>query len=300
MMHTRYLIFDVESVADPRLVKDLQFPDEDITPEAAVRKYRDELMETKGTDFIPYTFQIPVSIALAKVSGDFRLLSLDVMGRPRFQPHEITRHFWQGWAKKYGKPTFVTFNGRGFDIPLMELAAFRYGLSLPEWFAIQARSFEQPRNRYNINAHLDLYDMLTNFGATRSFNGGLNLAANILGKPGKMNTKGCMVQDMYDAGEYERINDYCRCDVLDTYFVFLRTMLLLGNLKLQEEQDIVAETKAWLEERSNDEAYRLYLDNWGDWSDPWAEGGEHCGEELSGDDKEVAEMGFPESFREEA
>ena len=35
-----------------------------------------------------------------------------------------------------------------------------------------------------------------------------------------------MVQDMYDAGRLAEINDYCRCDVLDTYFVFLRTRVL--------------------------------------------------------------------------
>ena len=53
--------------------------------------------------------------------------------------------------------------------------------------------------------------------------GGLNLVANLLGKPGKMDVQGDMVQDMYNAGRLADINDYCRCDVLDTYFVFLRT-----------------------------------------------------------------------------
>ena len=107
-------------------------------------------------------------------------------------------------------------------MPLLELAAFRYGLSVPAWFRSDGKSFDHARNRYNTKAHIDLCELLTNFGSTR-FTGGLNLAANLIGKPGKMDVEGHMVQDMYDAGRLAEINDYCRCDVLDTYFVFLRT-----------------------------------------------------------------------------
>jgi hypothetical protein len=79
-----------------------------------------------------------------------------------------------------------------------------------------------------------------------------------------------MVQDLYDAGKFAEINDYCRCDVLDTYFVFLRTAVLLGLVSLQREQEIVGLTKTWLAQRADDQpAFRLYLDHWGDWHDPW-------------------------------
>ena len=113
--------------------------------------------------------------------------------------------------------------------------------------------------------------MLTNFGTTR-FTGGLNLAANILGKPGKMAVQGDMVQDMYEAGRIREINEYCRCDVLDTYFVFLRTRVMLGQLAREAEHEIILEVKKWLEEKaSSTEAYRLYLEHWGDWINPWTE-----------------------------
>ena len=100
--------------------------------------------------------------------------------------------------------------------------------------------------------------------------GGLNLVANLLGKPGKMDVQGDMVQDLYDAGRLADINDYCRCDVLDTYFVFLRTRVLLGQLELAAEQQIISQTKSWLETKAPDfPAFRLYLDHWGDWPNPW-------------------------------
>ena len=268
--NVRYLVFDVESVAVGELVAGLRYPGESLSAQEAVRKYRHELMEKYGSDFIPYTFQTPVSIAVAKVGADFRLMDLVVLDEPRFRPHVITEHFWRGW-EKYRRPTLVSFNGRSFDIPLLELAAFRYGLNVSSWFDSRAKSYDQPRNRFNTQSHLDLCEMLTNFGSTR-FTGGLNLAANILGKPGKMGVQGDMVQDMYDSGRLAEINEYCRCDVLDTYFVFLRTRVLWGELSLGAEQEIIAQTKGWLQERAGDsEAYRVYLEHWGDWENPWLE-----------------------------
>ncbi|MFO7907344.1 MAG: 3'-5' exonuclease [Planctomycetota bacterium] len=268
-----YFVFDIESVADGGLISKLRYADQQLSPLDAVRRYREELMETRGSDFIPYTYQLPVSLVIGKVSGDFRLLDLVALDEPAFRPHVIAENFWRGW-EAYERPTFVTFNGRTFDVPLMELAAFRYGLSLPGWFDTQARVYDQPRNRYNLKCHIDLQDILTNYGATR-FSGGLNLTANLLGKPGKMNVEGHMVQDLYDAGKQVEINDYCRCDVLDTYFVFLRTCVLLGHLTLAREQQLISDTRQWLAERQEDTPiYATYLENWGDWFNPWeAEGG---------------------------
>ncbi len=264
----RYFVFDIESVADGSLVSKVRFPGEDVGAEEAIHRFREELIEKYESDFIPYTYQIPVSVAVAKVATDFRLIDLVTLDEPEFRPHVITEKFWRGW-EVYKHPTLVSFNGRGFDVPLLELAAFRYGLSLPSWFKLEERSYDQPRNRFNTKAHLDLQDLLTNFGATR-MSGGLNLTANILGKPGKMDVQGYMVQDLFNEGRLAEINEYCRCDVLDTYFVFLRSAVLLGKLTLDQEQTIVAETKQWLEERAEEvPAYRTYLPQWGDWLNPW-------------------------------
>lgn len=264
----RYLVFDIESVADAPLVARLRYPGQSIEPRDAVRRYRDELMEKYDSDFIPYTYQVPISVAVAKVSAKFEMIDLVLLDAPGFRPHVIAENFWRGW-ESYRRPTLVSFNGRGFDIPLLELAAFRYGLQVPGWFQTKAKSFDQPRNRYNTQAHIDLCDLLTNYGATR-FHGGLNLAANLLGKPGKMEVQGDMVQDMYEAGRLAEINDYCRCDVLDTYFVFLRTRVLGGELTLEAEHELIARAKAWIEAQSGSvQAYRDYLAHWGDWPNPW-------------------------------
>jgi predicted PolB exonuclease-like 3'-5' exonuclease len=264
-----YLAFDVESVADGELVSRIRYPGERLAPRAAVDRYRHELREKFETDFIPYTFQVPISVAVGKIAADCRLLDVTVLDEPEFRPHVITEHFWRGW-EKYRRPTLVSFNGRTFDIPLLELAAFRYGVSVPGWFNLSAKSFEQYRNRYNLDAHVDLQEILTNFGSTR-FTGGLNLAATVLGKPGKMDVQGHMVQDLFDQGKVAEINQYCRCDLLDTYFVFLRTRVLVGELTLDHEQGLIADTKSWLIKRAGDvAAFATYLERWGDWPNPWS------------------------------
>jgi 3'-5' exonuclease len=263
----QYLIFDVEAIGDGDLIGKVRYPSESLTPAEALRKYRDELLEKTGKDVLPPTFVLPVSVAVVKVSKDYRLLDVAVLDEPEFRPHVIAQKFWQGW-RHYGRPTLVTFNGRGYDVPVLELAAFRYGISLPDWFNTSAPAYEQFRNRYNRTSHLDMMDLFSNFGATR-MTGGLNLLANLIGKPGKTGVDGSQVQDMYDAGQVREINDYCRCDVLDTYFVFLRSRVLLGELTLEQEQGLVDATKAWLESQSEQQpAFAHYLEQWGDWTPP--------------------------------
>ncbi len=263
-----HLIFDVESVADGEAIASVKYPDRALAPCEAISAMQEELLEQTGRDFIPHSFQIPTAIVVAKVDKSFRLIDIVSLDEPHFRPHVMTDHFWRGW-EAYGHPQWVTFNGRGFDLPLMELAAFRYGISLKAWFRSDGPGYNHPRNRYNTRAHLDLHELLTNFNAVW-FRGGLDLAAHLLGKPGKMDTKGDQVQKLYDTGQMQRISDYCRCDVLDTYFVFLRCMVLVGELDRDAEQELVAEAHRWLlERREQNQGYSAYLQRWSEWIDPW-------------------------------
>lgn len=262
-----YLIFDVEAVGDGELISKVKYGPEKLSAADALQKFREELIEKTGKDVLPPTFVLPISVAVAKVSDTFELIDLTALDEPDYRPHKIVKGFWTGW-RHYGRPTLVTFNGRGYDVPVLEYAAFRYGYSIPDWFNVSAPAYEQARNRYNRKSHFDMMDLFSNFGASR-VTGGLNLLANLIGKPGKSGIDGSQVQDLYLAGEAKKINDYCRCDVLDTYFVFLRSQVLTGSLSLEREQELVAVTKTWLEERADDQpAFAHYLSEWGEWSPP--------------------------------
>ena len=152
----------------------------------------------------------------------------------------MVKKFWQGVAH-FPKAKLVTFNGRAFDLPLLELAAFRYGCCASGYF-------QSSRNRYSGN-HLDLLDWLSNFGACR-LTGGLNLLSKMLGKPGKMDVSGDQVCAMYHDGKKQDINDYCMFDTLDTYFVFLRTRVMTGEITLDDEKRCLENAKAWLTAKS--------------------------------------------------
>ena len=265
----KYLLFDVESVADGDAIAKTRYPNRAYSAKQAIDAFRQDLIIESGRDFIPYTYHTPIAVVAAKIREDFSLIEIVSLDEPLFRPSVITRYFWMGW-ERYARPTLVTFNGRSFDVPLMELAAFRYGISVPTWFNIHDKSFEQYRNRYNVHSHFDLHEILTNFGSTW-FRGGLNLAASLLNKPGKLDVQGSMVQDLYAAGKTAEISEYCRCDVLDTYFVFLRVQVMMGRLTLEQERHLTDATKQMLEYQADSHpAYRSYLKQWGDWCDPFS------------------------------
>lgn len=252
-----YLVFDIETVPDGTLLQKTKYPGEDLTPDQAVLRAQEETKASSptGSDFLSTSVQIPIALCTARIGADFSLQNLRSMDVPHYRPREIVRQFWDGLAKMKFK--LVSFNGRGFDIPVLELAAFRYGVSVPHHFAKK----NGYRHRY-CDEHLDLLDFLTNYGAIR-MTGGLNLLAKLLGKPGKMDTKGSDVYALHREGRIQEINDYCCYDVLDTYFVFLRTRVLMGELAPDQELQLVEEARKWIAHRALEQPHlKKYLDHW--------------------------------------
>jgi len=260
---TAYIVYDTESVADGALLSRVKYAGEELSPADALARFDEESPSKKPgqSAFVPVTFQVPVGIGVARVDSNFRLLDLVALDAPEFRPAEMVKAFWKG-VEVYTSASLVDFNGRGFDLPLLSLSAFRFGISCPRYFSDSDRwGF-----RYRFTAkHIDLMEWLTEYGAFR-LNGGLNLLAKVLGKPGKMGTSGGDVAELYAAGKVQEINDYCLHDVLDTYFVFLRTRVLTGDLPLEDEQRLVADAKEWLAARvETTPALAQYLENFGAW-----------------------------------
>jgi 3'-5' exonuclease len=259
-----YLIIDTESVPDGKLLAKVKYPQQELSPEAAVALAQSEAraLSPSGSDFLPVTYQYPVAACVVRVAADFQIQALKCLDAPQYRPRKIAEDFWRGvnsYRSRPGQPVqLVTFNGRGFDLPLLEMAAFRYGISGREHFA----------NRSRESGHLDLMEWITNHGSFR-LSGGLNLLSKILGKPGKTDIQGDMVYQLHLAGKTQEINDYCLSDTLDTYFIFLRTRVLTGHLDLEGEHVAVLKAKDWLTQKVGEfPALQRYLDNWGDWS-PW-------------------------------
>lgn len=250
---TAFLVVDTESVPDGDLIARVRFPGEKLTPDQAIDRFREEIRASSpsGSDFIPVTFQTPVAACVIRVGAKFELQRVSCLDAPEYRPDEVVRKFWHG--VDHYRAQMVTFNGRGFDIPLLEFAAFRRGINL-------SGHLQKTRNRYN--GGLDLQEWFSNYGACR-MQGGLNLLAKMLGLPGKMDVAGHQVLDMHRAGQRKEINDYCLCDTLDTYFVFLRTRVLTGEIDLDEEQKLMALAQETLESQADEYPVILeYLRQW--------------------------------------
>lgn len=261
----KYIIFDIESVPDTKLIKKVKYPGMEIDDTEAVNRFQEEILaNSDGTSlFIPVTFQYPVSICIATAAADFTLLGIELLDDPDFRPAEMVRKFWDMAENIYKDASLVSFNGRGFDIPLLELMAFRYGFKAKRHFKDKFGS----RYRFGTQ-HIDIHDWLSNYSAVR-LNGGLDLLAKVLGKPGKMTAKGDDVYDMYKQGKIKEINDYCMHDVLDTYFVFLRTRVMIGEISLEREQAITKYAVNFLlNNQQKIPAFSKYLENLSD-EVPW-------------------------------
>lgn len=261
----KYIVFDIESVPDGKLIKNVKYPGIDISEKEAITKFQEEILANSDgqTFFIPVTFQYPVSVCLAFIKEDYSIAEIKLLDEPEYRTPAMVKSFWDIVEYKHKDASLVTFNGRGFDIPLMELMAFRYG------YTIKRHMRDKFGSRYRFGTkHIDLHDWLSNFSAIR-MNGGLNLLAKTIGKPGKMDAKGDEVYDMYCAGKLKEINDYCIHDVLDTYFVFLRTRVLLGELPIDRERMLTANTLDFLKTNEGTKpAFGIYLKNCSEWN-PW-------------------------------
>ena len=84
-----------------------------------------------------------------------------------------------------------------------------------------------------------------------------------------MDVSGDRVYQMHLDGKLQEINDYCLFDTLDTYFVFLRTRILTGDIGPDQEAELVARAKELLEAKSSEfPVLRRYLDNWTEFPSP--------------------------------
>ena len=129
-----YLVFDIETRADKELVQQVYDPENTLTLDQAYDHARDTLLERSGqqSDFFPIPFHIPIAIATLHTDENYRIRSLGCMGADRYAEADLITRFWQMFESTQ---TLVTFNGRGFDLPVLEMRALKYGIPLPRYFA---------------------------------------------------------------------------------------------------------------------------------------------------------------------
>lgn len=208
-MARSFLVLDIETVPDPDLVWD-----------AAVG------------GFPPAPFHQVVALGVLWLDGSYELQKLGAFGGEEDAPPDESKVL-EEFADFIGKrhPTMVTFNGRRFDLPVLANRMLKHGVQFPAYYAGRSGGPDY-RYRFSDEGHMDLADVLTDYGASRMPS--LTALAQLVGMPGKMDVDGSKVQSMFEHGRYTEIREYCLHDVVQTTFVFLRTELLRGRLTQDE------------------------------------------------------------------
>lgn len=224
------LIFDIETVPDVEAgtkLYDLQHLSEKDCAEAMFALRR----EKTGNDFLPHYLQRIVAISLVMASHD--KVKVWSLGDEQSDEQELIHRFFSGIDKH--TPTLVSWNGSGFDLPVLHYRAMRHGISAPAYWEMGDNNQQFRWNNYISRfhfRHIDLMDVLAAYQMRAV--APLDEIATMLGFPGKMGMSGAKVWDNYQAGEIKAIRDYCETDVLNTYCVYLRFELMRGNLEKEE------------------------------------------------------------------
>lgn len=102
----------------------------------------------------------------------------------------------------------VSYNGKEFDGHFLRVRSAINGVKMP---------FRIDQRRFTTDPHFDVREVLTNFGANKKGKLGQWAAAFGLGK--KL-TEGSKVKELWDAGKYEELCDYCLQDCIITHQMF--------------------------------------------------------------------------------
>jgi predicted PolB exonuclease-like 3'-5' exonuclease len=236
------LVFDIETIPDVdggRRIHELNgLSDAEVAE--AMRTLR---LAAKGTDFQPAHLHRIVAISVCLRSGnDFRVWSL---GDERSSEGELVQRFFDG-VEKY-RPTLVSWNGGGFDLPVLHYRALLHSVVAPKYWDTghfeRDAKWDNYLGRYQFR-HTDLMDVLALY-SNRSF-APLHEMAVLLGFPGKLGMDGSKVFEAYNAGRLADIRAYCETDVLNTYLVYLRFQLIRGLLTPDEHADEIDRVRNWL------------------------------------------------------
>jgi predicted PolB exonuclease-like 3'-5' exonuclease len=214
--------------------------------------------EQTGKEFLPLHQHRVVAISVLLRSRDE--LRLWTLGDPDAEERELVQRFFDGLERF--SPDLVSWNGSGFDLPVLHYRALRHGVQAPRYWETgdsdQSFRWNNYLSRYHWR-HLDLMDVLAGFQPRAAAR--LDEVAVLLGLPGKLGMSGEGVWDSFRAGQIAQIRDYCETDVLITYLIYLRFELMRARLTAGEHEREVSRVRALLAEDGRAHL-RAFLEAW--------------------------------------
>jgi len=222
------MVYDIETVPDTeggRRLLELPEADDATVREALVTRQR---TKTQGaSEFLPHYLQRIVAISVVVRTDDW--VKVWSLGELDSTEKELITRFFQG-IERY-LPLLVSWNGSGFDLPVLHYRALLQGVSALRYWDTGEHDpnfkWNNYLNRYH-QRHTDLMEVLSAY-QNRAY-ASLDEIAKLLGFPGKMSMTGGVVWKEYEDSNLQSIRDYCETDVLNTYLIYLRFQYVRGQL----------------------------------------------------------------------
>ena len=244
--------FDIETVPDVEFGR-RYFELEGLSDEDVGKAMTFKQEQKTGSDFLPLLQHRVVAISVALRTGSsFKVWSL---GDESSDEKELVQRFFDG-IERYS-PDLVSWNGGGFDLPVLHYRALKHDVQAPRYWEIGDNDRDFRYNNYLSRfhwRHVDLMDVLAGFQPRARAS--LDQAATLLGFPGKLGMDGSLVWDRYRDGAIKEIRDYCETDVLNTWLVYLKFEHMRGSLDddgLSRELKLVRETLRSMQQAHIDE-----------------------------------------------
>lgn len=261
MLHDKLFIFDIETIPDTQAVKNLTDFDSENEQDLRAELERYHLEITNGNNGFPrqmFHKIVAISYVVADIVRDssgesYVLRDVRSGGTVDSSEKELVEAFFK--FMNNAKPRLVSYNGRGFDIPVLKYRAMKHGVQATALYKTGDK-WNSYNSRYSADWHCDLIDTLSDYGA--SAKGKLNEVCSILGFPGKFGVDGSKVTVMYDAGQVKEIRDYCETDVINTYLVYIRQQLMQGNISKENYNQAILDMKDFLEKADEKEQAHLH------------------------------------------
>lgn len=228
----KYLVQDIETIPESEIA-------EDWTPsEADKERYPDR------DPFPPIWVHKVVCIGMLALDHEFKAVKGGCAagglqgGKSEKEMIERWSHAASGgmWEQERSL-SMVDYNGAGFDVPVLQTRAFRYGIQMPWYFGLLpdnkggiSQWSKAYRDRWS-GRHLDVQRLWTNHGVFRYPH--LENLSRLMGLPGKLGIDGSKVYQAWKDCQFQEIDTYCMQDVFQTAFIFQRYQYLAGELDLK-------------------------------------------------------------------
>jgi len=261
-------VFDIEWVPDPvtgRRVYDL--PEAMADGEVVARMF----VEGGATDDNPRPFLktalcrvVSISAIKRRATGShpvrLELRSMPEAGEAPLDEATLVASFLESVGKV--KPQLVGFNITGADIPILVQRAMAHGIAAPAFCQRPEKPWQGVD--YFARGSESVVDLMDVFGVWGRGSPSLHELASAAGIPGKLDTAGEQVVDLWQAGDMRRIVEYNEFDVITTYLIWLRGAHLAGFVTTPAYQAEERQIGGLLRDRIAAGAGHLkrYLERW--------------------------------------